>query len=323
MKQLGHLFIMLLGSVFGMAQNDTIEVSKRFKAILVFPDKVAESIVGNDLNFNMVLPDSEGSQYRGRILKLYYNEMAKETNDITNYTVITDDGLSYDFVLKLVPLPSRHTWYIDRNMADHNIKPRQPIAEPLDYMPSGDSLKLVAAPSHYYSTGTTTAGPSEKTGDSTATVANSELYARDREEYYRLKCLYSQFNRSVIPRYFARHDGLILWLKGVYYNENEIYLQLKIENRENVDLDINFIKYGIGTTFKKSSSNQLTAYRPLYTFKQPKRVEGKEENHFVVVFNKFYLDENKALVVELDEELGNRNISLYIDHHIINNPIRF
>ena len=54
-----------------------------------------------------------------------------------------------------------------------------------------------------------------------------------------------------------------------------------------------------------------------------KLVAGKSENHFVVVFKKFALDEKKEVVVELDEESGNRNLSLKIGHEIINNPIHF
>jgi len=52
--------------------------------------------------------------------------------------------------------------------------------------------------------------------------------------------------------------------------------------------------------------------KPVFVYKQPKTITGKSENHFVVVFKKFALDEKKEVLVELDEESGNRN--LFIAH---------
>jgi hypothetical protein len=43
----------------------------------------------------------------------------------------------------------------------------------------------------------------------------------------------------------------------------------------------------------------------------------------MVVFDKFTLDRRKSLVVDLDEEKGNRNLSLDIDQLVINNPSGF
>ncbi len=142
-------------------------------------------------------------------------------------------------------------------------------------------------------------------------------------EYYRLRCYYMQFDKAKISRYFARLDNLFLWLKGVYYNEDELYFQYRIENKEGLDLDINFLKHQMATNYKNSSSNQRMELKPVFIYKQPKTVAGKSENHFVVVFKKFALDEKKEVVVELDEESGNRNLSLKIGHEIINNPIHF
>src|SRR5680860_1711495 len=103
-------------------------------------------------------------------------------------------------------------------------------------------------------------------------------------EYYRLRCYYMQFDSAKVGRYFSRADNLFLWLKGVYYNEEELYFQFKIENKEGLNMDVNFFKYSLASNYKNSSSNQKLEIEPIFRFKQPRTVEGKSENHFVVVF---------------------------------------
>ena len=159
--------------------------------------------------------------------------------------------------------------------------------------------------------------------DNSIKRATKELYETDPMEYYRLRCYYMQFDKAKIGRYFARVDNVFLWLKGVYFNEDELYFQYRLENQEGLDMDINFIKYRMATNYRNSSSNQKLELEPIFVYKRPGTVAGKSENHFVVVFKKFAFDEKKEVMVELDEESGNRNLSLAIGHEIINNPIHF
>ncbi len=298
--------------------SDTLEVSKKYKTILIFPENISESIIGNDFGFIADLPKAEGSKYHGRILKLYYDELATEKENFTNHTVITESGNVYDFILELREKPKKFTWYIDPDMAISNINgnPKPTTLDVTSLTTETEENKIVV--------------PKEKSDSSTESSATNsidratkELYENDPLEYYRLRCYYMQFDNAKISRYFSRVDNVFLWLKGVYYNEDELYFQYRIENKEGLDMDVNFIMHQIATNYKNSSSNQKLELRPLFVYKQPKTVAGKSENHFVVVFKKFALDEKKEVVVELDEESGNRNLSLKIGHEIINNPIHF
>ena len=101
--------------------SDTLEVSKKYKTILIFPENISESIIGNDFGFIADLPKSEGGKFHGRILKLYYDELATETENFTNHTVITETGNVYDFILKLTKRPKKLTWYIEPDRAITNI----------------------------------------------------------------------------------------------------------------------------------------------------------------------------------------------------------
>jgi len=320
-KALFLVYILLSATtLFGQKFSDTLQVSKDYKTILIFPEDVSESSIGNDFGFIVDLPKTEGGKYSGRILKLYYDELATEHKNTTNYLVITTSGNVYDFLIELVEIPNKTTWYIDSEMAVANID-GNPIGKPKDN--TVQKIVLEEPVEAKKDTLFNTPKPSTKTVDNSIDRATKELYEKDPMEYYRLRCYYMQFDKAKISRYFSRLDDVFLWLKGVYYNEDELYFQYRIENKEGLDLDINFIKHQMATNYKNSSSNQKLGLVPVFVYKQPKTVAGKSENHFVIVFKKFALDEKKEVVVELDEESGNRNLSLKIGHEIINNPIHF
>lgn len=321
MKRLIFLLFTCSVSYHVIAQgcSDTLQVSRNYKTILIFPENISESILGNDFGFIVDLPKSDGSKYHGRILKLYYDELATETKNFTNHTVITASGNVYDFILELTQRPEKLTWYIDPKMAIANID-------------TGASDKVGQAqfsslnskePLKHQDTTSVAMNKFEESKRNSLDRATRELYENDPIEYYRLRCYYMQFDKAKISRYFARLDNVFLWLKGVYYNRDELYFQFRIENKEGLDLDINFIKFHMATNYRNSSSNQRLELTPLFVYKQPKTVAGKSENHFVMVFKKFALDEKKEVVVELDEASGSRNVSLKIGHEIINNPIHF
>ena len=309
-----------LQALCGQKFSDTLQVSKDYKTILIFPENISESSIGNDYGFIVDLPKSEGGKYSGRILKLYYDELAPEKEKTTNYLVITESGNVYEFLIELVAVPAKTTWYIDSEMAVTNIDGNPIVGKSVYPVQKNDLQEAVQDKKDPLFN---TIKPSKKSADNSIDRATKELYLSDPLEYYRLRCYYMQFDKAKISRYFSRLDNVFLWLKGVYYNEDELYFQYRIENKEGLDLDINFIKHQMATNYKNSSSNQKLPLEPVFVYKQPKTVAGKSENHFVIVFKKFALDEKKEVVVELDEESGNRNLSLKIGHEIINNPIHF
>ena len=296
---------------FGQGIRDTIEVSRKFKTILIFQENIAESIIGSDIGFSIDLPKEIGSKFNSRILKIYYDDLAVEKENFTNLTVITESGNLYDFILKLSYSPNNLTWNISSDMAEVNInkeKKKKNLGSSLE-IHTEDIDQNVEVPK-----------------DSIPQFTSQTLYADNPYEYYRRKSFYMQFDKAKIPRYFARKDNVFLWLKGVYYNNNELYVQLKLENKEGIDLDINFIKYFIESSYKNTTKQKIPITKKsglLYEYKVPRTVKGNTENHFVLVFKQFTLDNKKSLLIELDEESGNRNLSLRIGKDILNKPIRF
>ncbi|SFZ94838.1 protein of unknown function [Flaviramulus basaltis] len=310
-KLLLPLFLIFGYCSFGQGIRDTIEVSRKFKTILIFQENIAESIIGSDIGFSIDLPKEIGSKFNSRILKIYYDDLAVEKENFTNLTVITESGNLYDFILKLSYSPNNLTWNISSDMAEVNInkeKKKKNLGSSLE-IHTEDIDQNVEVPN-----------------DSIPQFTSQTLYADNPYEYYRRKSFYMQFDKAKIPRYFARKDNVFLWLKGVYYNNNELYVQLKLENKEGIDLDINFIKYFIESSYKNTTKQKIPITKKsglLYEYKVPRTVKGNTENHFVLVFKQFTLDNKKSLLIELDEESGNRNLSLRIGKDILNKPIRF
>lgn len=315
--------LLFLFTFLASAQNDTIQVSTS-TAIIVFPTNISDRFLGDDLNFFMSDPENGGSAFSRRILKLYYNERSTKKKDFTNLTVITVNGNSYEFTLEYNRNPNQKTWYIKPEQAVTNILGKKIQSDYQNDEQPTETVVSLDVPSE--TVGVKTSIPSiEVSNDKPieeTDIPTEELYATDKMEYYRLRCHYTQFDKAKLPRFFARSGDLFLWLKGVYFNQEEIYMQFKLENQEGVDFDLNFLKFSVATAYKKSSSNQKTEILPVFRFKVPQQVKGNTENHFVVVFKKFSLDRNKVIVVDLDEENGNRNISLEIDHHLVNNPFK-
>lgn len=90
---------------------------------------------------------------------------------------------------------------------------------------------------------------------------------------------------------------------------------------------MNFIKCFIESSYKKAVKQKVPITKKndglKYEYKVPKTVKGNTEDYFVIVLKKMTLDNKKELLIELDEESGNRNISLRIGKGIVNAPIKF
>ncbi len=310
-RKLTVLFIAFAFYGFG---QDTIQVAKMYTTIMVFPEPVTETILGNDLSFVLEQHKNQ-TDYGKRILKVSYNKMGKEKSAFTNLVAITESGAFYEFILSKSDKLSKLTYKVESNSKSFDLNNKSDIKN-----------KPVVVPNqtHKYSKQNSQESNQIEGGNSTEpTVATDELYEKNRPEYFRSKSYYNQFNKPFLLRHFEKAGNVFLRVGGIYYNKNELYFQVIIDNQEPIDYDINFIKFSIATNYKKASSNQSTEYPPIFSYKVPKTIKGFSKNHFFVVFDKFTLDKHKVFKIELDETNGNRNITLFSDHQMVNKPKRF
>lgn len=295
--------------------QDTIQVAKMYKTIMIFPEPVSETILGNDLSF-VLEQHSKDTDYGKRILKVSYNKMGKEKNAHTNLVAITESGAFYEFILSKSDKPSKLTHNIENKNKSFSLKTES----------ANDKKPIVIEnEKHKYSNDGETGSDNIniESAEEEPTAATEELYKKNKKEYYRSMSYYNQFNKPFLLRHFEKEGDVFLRLGGIYYNKNELYFQVIIDNQEPIDYDVNFIKFSIATNYKKASSNQSTEITPIFRYKVPKKVKGFSKNHFFVVFDKFTLDRNKVFKMDLDEMNGNRNITLMSDNQMVNRPKRF
>ncbi|MBB3125232.1 hypothetical protein FHS04_002776 [Mesoflavibacter sabulilitoris] len=304
------------------AQIDTIQVSKNYKTLLIFDDDIAESIIGNDFEFFQEIVQGN-SDFNSRILKLSFNRGANSKNNFTNLTVITSSGVTLDYILEAVKIPKKLTFKIDTG-SNKTDQTNQKFKKELLKSEHNIESKIISSNKSRYSLDV-----NETNFETISEEINREpnrldsLYKNDRNEFYRLKCFYNQYEKEKIARYFVRNGDVFFQLKTVYYSYGDIFFHFKIENKQTIDLDIDFINYSIATNYKKSSSNQETLLQPVYLFQQPETVEGESSNHFFVVFKKFTLEKHNILRIDLKEKNGARTIQFDINDELINNPIKF
>ena len=312
-----YLILIVIGFFdFMFGQTDTIQVSKDYKTILVLPDPYSFSINGKDLNFIESFPESN-SENAAHIVMLAYNAVAPDKQDYTNYTVYTKDGLAYDFILDLVEIPETKKWHISKDMKDNLSEISVSINHFEGNVAATYKREDAALPIEIGMFS------NDEEENFIITPLSTSLYDENRTGYLEQKCENHISDKGNIARYFAKVGDVFIWLKGVYYDREELYFLFTLENKEPIDLDINFLKSFIGTNYKQSSSNQKSEFQPLYRYGQPTRVKGNTSATFFLIFEKFTLDKNKHLVLELDELNGNRNISLVIEHQLINRPKKF
>lgn len=317
MTRLGIITIFLFNCLFaiGQQEKDTILVSKGFTTVLIFDDPLLESIIGNSDEFLQDHSQSPNERIKS-ILKLSYNRAAKERANMTNLTVITESGSIHNFILKYSDSPGKLIWKIKSPSEEQRTERTDRV----------DSLETVLPLGHNYGlTKQVNSSPneSEKLDKlSEGTSRRDSLYNLDRDEYYRLKSYYLRFNDPDIKLNYSYQGKLSLHLLGVYYDREEIYMHLKVENGNTIDLDIDFLEYYIRPYKRKGITVADTQVFPLYNYKEPSSVKGKGEAYFVVVFNKFTLDEKLRFHVEMKESRGARSLDLSIEPRYINDPIK-
>lgn len=311
----------------GAIAQKEIAVTKNSTILLIFPEPVANHILGNALEY-IVYENDKPDLISKKILKLGYNINGRGSSK-TNLSVVTEDGLLYEFILNYTESIPTLMHRLSKTDASVNLAGDTPgtgsASEPTGENTEKPAAEIVRAPA---------SAPTETTHTKVfdrdklerldpATIATDELYTSDKEAYIYLQCKNSLDRKQGIARTFAKAYNVILRLRAVHFDKDELYLYLTLENGGAQAYEVDFIKFAIATVKKGKRSDQEPPHIPPYIYNAPKRVEGIVNHDFVVVFDKFPLSRNKQLWVEIREKNGERNTILKIDHQLINNPRKF
>lgn len=112
--------------------------------------------------------------------------------------------------------------------------------------------------------------------------------------------------------------GMKLQLLGLYIKEDVIYYQMELQNRSNINYDIDQFRFFICDQKKvKRTASQEMEMKPLYVHGDTTTVGGQLEHVFVFALPKFTIPDNKFLDVQLMEKNGGRNLELKIHNKTI------
>ncbi|WP_440068065.1 DUF4138 domain-containing protein [Tenacibaculum discolor] len=152
-------------------------------------------------------------------------------------------------------------------------------------------------------------------------VVTSEKNIDNRTYYYQKFCSYLLNRNQRIGRIKKRTQGIVLNVKNVVFDKEELYFVIQIENNSTMDYDLNFLNLSIETRQKgKKKSLQSLYQEPIYRHHLPSKIAEGKMVRFVYVMPKFSLSNDRRAILELNENDGERNIKLNISHRYINNP---
>ncbi|WP_055436649.1 DUF4138 domain-containing protein [Lacinutrix algicola] len=153
------------------------------------------------------------------------------------------------------------------------------------------------------------------------TTTKTEEWSFNASLYYERFCSYLVKRKQNIGRLKNRNDGIVLTVENIVFDKEELYFVIQIENRSSLDYDVNFLNLSIDTRKKgKKKSLQSLYQEPVYKHMLPTKISKKQTVRLVYVVPKFSISNERSVVLELNENNGERNVKLKISNDYINNP---
>jgi len=111
--------------------------------------------------------------------------------------------------------------------------------------------------------------------------------------------------------HLKRKRKIQLRLQKIAYNSSEAYLVIEIENKSEIDFEIDYLNiYRTNGNKKRKASYQSLQQKPIYKYKMPNLIRIGQSLRFVYVLPKFVLGDNEKLQIELQELKGSRKVVL-------------
>ena len=113
--------------------------------------------------------------------------------------------------------------------------------------------------------------------------------------------------------------GVWGFLKGVYSGNNKIYIVIELENKTNINYDLETITF-ITRVVDKSEKDLQGEDKVLTPIWQTEleTLSKKAKQKMIFVFDKFTLAENKSLMFVMDEKEGERTLQIPISSKYVN-----
>lgn len=115
-------------------------------------------------------------------------------------------------------------------------------------------------------------------------------------------------------------NKLELSLTNLYVDGDFVYMAFDMYNNSHIDYDIDFFKAFLrDIKTVKNAIAQEVELNHVHTFGYEDHIPGKQKLHFVLVYNKFTIPDDKTFVLEILEKGGGRHLNLRIPNKYILN----
>lgn len=121
-----------------------------------------------------------------------------------------------------------------------------------------------------------------------------------------------------IKKVGEEQNKILFALRGIYIKDNVIYYQLYIQNRSNINYDVDFIKFYVrDKKLIKRTATQDIEIPFIYEYNPSTTIAGNTELTKVFALQKFTIPDDKDLVIELYEKNGGRHSKLVVPNDVI------
>lgn len=275
------IFILLFISTFTLfAQNNYTKVIPKNNVIpsyylevtfdktvhLIFPSGISYIDLGSS---NIIAGKAEGAENVVRV-----KAAVKDFTGETNFSVITDEGSFYSFIV------------------NYSKEPEKLNIEMKDFL---HEEKLNNHP------------------ENSMEVQLTELGDESPQNVQKVMEKIYKTNWGKIKHVKSTQFGIEFQLRGIFSNRGLLFMNTEIKNTSNIPFDIDFLVFKIiDRKVVKRTAIQETIIKPVRVYNLVTSVKGKEEERTIFAFQKFTIPDKKQLVVELFEKNGGRHQRIII-----------
>jgi len=112
--------------------------------------------------------------------------------------------------------------------------------------------------------------------------------------------------------------GIVLSLFGIYVDKNVMFYRLRLQNRTNIDYDVESLRFYVVDQRKaKRTASQEITMQPLHVSSPVSAITAQSEINTVFTLEKFTIPDAKRLIIEILEKHGGRHLKLSIKNRTI------
>jgi len=270
------IFVLLFISTLALfAQNDHTKVIPKNNVIssyclevtydktvhLIFPSGIDYIDLGSS---NIIAGKAEGAENVVRV-----KAAVKDFTEETNFSVITDEGSFYSFIVNYSDNPEKLNIEMKDFLHDERLGNQPENSMEVYLSELGDE------------------------SPQTVQMAMKKIYKANRK-------------RSNLAE--SNQFGIEFSLRGIFCHNDLLFFHTEIKNTSDIPFDVDFLVFKIvDKKVVKRTAIQETILKPVLAYNYLTSLKGKESESTVFAFQKFTIPDKKQLDVELFEKNGGRH----------------